>query len=78
MLNIVSVVTGRDSHFLQNESFLSPVLTTGPRPQNISTSCAVLSQVLDEVKVCPSGLFNIQLGESTDVGNIAQVFLYIG
>jgi hypothetical protein len=36
----------------------------------------ILSQVVDEVKTCPSGMFSIQL-ESTDVTHLAQLLVYV-
>jgi hypothetical protein len=33
----------------------------------------ILSQVLDEVKTCPSSMFSIQLDKSTDVTHLAQL-----
>jgi hypothetical protein len=37
----------------------------------------VLSQVADEIKNCPSGMFSIQLDESTDVTNRAQLLVCV-
>jgi hypothetical protein len=37
----------------------------------------ILSQVVDETKSCPSGMFSIQLDESTDVTHLAQLFVYV-
>jgi hypothetical protein len=36
----------------------------------------ILSQVVDEIKSCPSGMFIIQLVETTDVTNLAQLLVY--
>jgi hypothetical protein len=36
----------------------------------------ILSQV-DEIKSCPSGMFSIQLAESTDVTHLAQLLVYV-
>jgi hypothetical protein len=37
----------------------------------------ILSQVVDEIKSCRSGIFSIQLDESTDVTHLAQLLLYV-
>jgi hypothetical protein len=37
----------------------------------------ILSQVVDEIKSCPSGMFSIQLDESTDVTNRAQLLVCV-
>jgi hypothetical protein len=37
----------------------------------------ILSQVVDEIKSCPSGMFSTQLDESTDVMHLAQLLIYI-
>jgi hypothetical protein len=37
----------------------------------------ILSQVVDEIKSCPNGMFSIQLDESTDVTNLAQLLVYV-
>jgi hypothetical protein len=37
----------------------------------------ILSQVLYEIKSCPSGMFSIQLDESTDVTHVAQLLVYV-
>jgi hypothetical protein len=37
----------------------------------------ILPQVVDEIKSCPSGMFSIQLDESTDVTHIAQRLFYV-
>jgi hypothetical protein len=37
----------------------------------------ILSQVVLEIKSCPSGMFSIQLDESTDVTNLAQLLVYV-
>jgi hypothetical protein len=36
----------------------------------------ILSQVVDEIKSCPSGMFSIQLEESADVTHVAQLLVY--
>jgi hypothetical protein len=38
----------------------------------------ILSQVVDEIKSCPNGMFSIQLDESTDVTHLAQLLVYNG
>jgi hypothetical protein len=35
----------------------------------------ILSQVVDEIKSCPSGMFSINLDESTDATHLAQLCL---
>jgi hypothetical protein len=37
----------------------------------------MLSQVLDEIKSCPSGMFSIKLDESIDVMHLSQLLVYI-
>jgi hypothetical protein len=37
----------------------------------------ILSQAVDEIKSCPSGMLNIQLDESTDVTHLAQLLVYV-
>jgi hypothetical protein len=37
----------------------------------------LLSQVVDEIKSCPSCMFSIQLDESTDVTHLAQLLVYV-
>jgi hypothetical protein len=37
----------------------------------------ILSQVVDEIKSCPTGMFSIQLDESTDVTHVAQLLVYV-
>jgi hypothetical protein len=37
----------------------------------------ILSQVVVEIKSCPSGMFSIQLDESTDVTHLAQLLVYV-
>jgi hypothetical protein len=37
----------------------------------------ILSQVVDEIKSCPNGMFSIQLDESTDVTHLAQLLVYV-
>jgi hypothetical protein len=37
----------------------------------------MLSQVVDEIKSCPSGMFSIQLDESTDVTHLAHLLVYV-
>jgi hypothetical protein len=37
----------------------------------------ILTQVVDEIKSCPSGMFSIQLDESTNVTNLAQLLVYV-
>jgi hypothetical protein len=37
----------------------------------------ILSQVVDEIKSCPSGMFSIQLDEPTDVMHLAQLLVYV-
>jgi hypothetical protein len=37
----------------------------------------ILSQVVDEIKSCPDGMFSIQLEESTDVTHLAQLLVYV-
>jgi hypothetical protein len=37
----------------------------------------ILSQVVDEIKSGPSGMFSIQLDESTDVTHLAQLLVYV-
>jgi hypothetical protein len=36
----------------------------------------ILSQVVDEIKSCPNGMFSAQLDESTDATHLAQVLVY--
>jgi hypothetical protein len=38
----------------------------------------ILSQVVDEIKSCPNGMFSIKLDESTDVTHLAQLLVYNG
>jgi hypothetical protein len=37
----------------------------------------ILSQIVDEIKSCPSGMFSTQLNESTDVTHLAQLLIYV-
>jgi hypothetical protein len=37
----------------------------------------ILSQAVDEIKSCPNGMFSIQLDESTDVTNLAQLLVCV-
>jgi hypothetical protein len=37
----------------------------------------ILSQLVDEIKSCPNGMFSIQLDESTDVTHVAQLLVYV-
>jgi hypothetical protein len=37
----------------------------------------ILSQVADEIKSCPNGMFSIQLDESTDVTHLAQLLVCV-
>jgi hypothetical protein len=37
----------------------------------------ILSQVVDEIKSCPSGMFSIRLDKSTDVMHLAQLLIYV-
>jgi hypothetical protein len=37
----------------------------------------ILSQVVDEIKSCPNGMFSIQLDESTDVTHLAQLLVCV-
>jgi hypothetical protein len=37
----------------------------------------ILSQVADEIRSCPSGMFSIQLNEATDVRHLAQLLVYV-
>jgi hypothetical protein len=37
----------------------------------------ILSQVVDEIKSCPSSMFSIQLDELTDVSHLAQILIYV-
>jgi hypothetical protein len=41
------------------------------------TAYDILSQVVDEIKRCPSGMFSIQLNESTDVTHLAQLLVCV-
>jgi hypothetical protein len=45
--------------------------------EEFNVSYDILSQVVDEIKSCSSGFFNIQLDESTDVTNAAQLPVFI-
>jgi hypothetical protein len=47
------------------------------RKRTQDKSYDILSQVVDELKNCPSGLFSIQLDQSTDVANLAQLLVYM-
>jgi hypothetical protein len=38
----------------------------------------ILSQAADEIKSCPTGMFSIQLGESTNVVHLAQLSFTLG
>jgi hypothetical protein len=37
----------------------------------------ILSQVVDEIKSCPSGMFSIQLDDTTDVTHLAQLLVCV-
>ena len=37
----------------------------------------ILSQVIDEIKTSPLDLFTLQVDESTDVGNLPQLLVYV-
>jgi hypothetical protein len=37
----------------------------------------ILSQVVDEIKSCPNGMFSIQLDASTDVSHLAQLLVCV-
>jgi hypothetical protein len=47
------------------------------RRRNQDMAYDILSQVVDEIKSCPSGMFSIQLDESTDVTHLAQLLVYV-
>jgi hypothetical protein len=40
-------------------------------------ACDILSRVADEMKICPTGMFNMQLDESRDAGYLDQLLVYI-
>jgi hypothetical protein len=47
------------------------------RRRNHDMTYDILSQVVDEIKSCPSGMFSIKLYESTYVAHLAQLLVYV-
>jgi hypothetical protein len=72
--DIVSVMMGSDYLIeLQPLSLSNDTI----RRRNQDMAYDILSQVVDEIKSCPSGMFSIKLYESTDVTHLAQLLVYV-
>jgi hypothetical protein len=72
--DIVSVMMGSD-YLIKLQPLSSSNDTIRRRIQDMVYY--ILSQVVDEIKSCPSGMFSIQLDESTDVTHLAQLLVYV-
>jgi hypothetical protein len=72
--DIVSVMMGSD-YLIKLQPLSLSNDTIRRRIQDMAYD--ILSQVVDEIKSCPSGMFSIKLNESTDVTHLAQLLVYI-
>jgi hypothetical protein len=72
--DIVSVMMGSDYLITLQPLSLSND-TMRQRIQDMAYD--ILSQVVDEIKSCPNGMFSIQLDESTYVTHLAQLLVCV-
>jgi hypothetical protein len=72
--DIVSVMMGSD-YLIKLQPLSLSNDTLRQRIQDMTYD--ILSQVVDEIKSCQSGMFSIQLDKSTYVTNLAQLLVYV-